>query len=85
MSNISLVEWFRAENPTGLKPSTEAAEVYGGRGPGPLVSSPSVPLAGLGVASLGPPWPLAVRHMLGRGAFRTRLKEDRKDLWTKRK
>ena len=53
MSNISLVEWFRAENPTGLKPNTEATEVLGGRRPRPLVLPSSARLAGLGVTSLG--------------------------------
>jgi len=29
--------------------------------------------------------PVSANHAFGRGAFRIRLKEDRKDLWTKRK
>src|SRR3972149_4454288 len=53
--NSSLVERCCAEDPTGLKPSTEAA----------------------GLVALG--------RLGGRGAFRDRLKADRKGCWTQRK
>ena len=70
MSNISLVKWFRAENPTGLKPNTEATDTYGGRRSRPLVSLLSARLAGLGVSSLGLPGflPYAVRLVGERSA-----------------
>jgi hypothetical protein len=81
-----LRERFCAENVTGLKPSTEAAEACGESMGVSATGDPKLEAFGLLARALPSDVPGAsTNHMLGRGAFRFRTKEDREDLWTTRK